>query len=58
MDDDLVLCSFCGRALDAGDPHRLVEVPDDRPGGAPWVAVVCLGCFLARRTGGGAGEGG
>lgn len=57
MDDDLLLCSLCGRALDAGDPHRLVEVPADQPGGAPWVVVVCVGCFLARRAAGGAGEG-
>ncbi len=57
MDDDLLLCSLCGRALDAGDPHRLVEVPADRPVGRSWVAVVCVGCFLARRSAGGPKDG-
>jgi hypothetical protein len=50
MDADALVCNLCGRALMPDDPQRLIEVPAGIPTGSPWIVVVCLACFLARRS--------
>jgi hypothetical protein len=54
---DYVVCSLCGRELGPEEPQRIVEVPPSGPIGVPWTVIVCLSCFLARRSSGPAASG-
>jgi hypothetical protein len=56
-DRDRLVCSLCGRELEPEEPRRVVEVPPSGPEGLPWTVVVCLPCFLARRSGAAAAGG-